>query len=96
MRPDPANGNAAPPLSDAFSLSLMALGWILGDDRRARRLLDLTGLEPDDLRSRAGEPALLAAVIGFLEAHEPDLLACADALDVTPRDLIHAGRELRG
>ena len=33
----------------------------------------LTGLDSDELRARAGDPALLAAVLGFLAAHEPDL-----------------------
>lgn len=74
--------------SDALALS--ALGWILGDQKRADRLLALTGLSPADLRTRLSDPALLAAVLGFLEAHEPDLLACAEALGVDPARFIAA------
>lgn len=74
--------------SDALALS--ALGWILGDQKRADRLLALTGLSPADLRTRLSDPALLAAVLGFLEAHEPDLLACAEALGVDTARLIAA------
>lgn len=57
-------------------------------------MLALTGLTPDDLRARAGEPALLGAVIGFLEAHEPDLIACADALGAKPASLVAAREAL--
>jgi len=76
------------------TLALAALGWIVGDATRAQRLLALTGLAPGELRARAGEPALLAATIAFLEGHEPDLIACAEALDVTPAALVDARRAL--
>jgi hypothetical protein len=72
------------------ALALQALVWTLGEPARASRLLDLTGLDPAGLRARAGEPVLLAATLGFLEAHEPDLVACAEALDVRPADLVAA------
>ncbi|HEV2078417.1 MAG TPA: DUF3572 family protein [Allosphingosinicella sp.] len=78
----------------AEALALAALGWTLQDSGRADRLLALTGLTPDQLRSRLGEPSLLAEVLRFLEAHEPDLLACADALGVAPAELVEARREL--
>ena len=81
---------------DAESHALSALAWILADEARARRLLDLTGLTPDDLRRRIGERAVLAAVLGFLAAHEPDLIACADALQVKPAALVAAADALGG
>lgn len=74
--------------------ALAALGWVLGDDNRAQRLLALTGLTPDDLRLRVSSPEVLSAVLGFLEAHEPDLIACADATGIAPADLIAARRNL--
>ncbi len=79
---------------DATVLALQALGWTLGDEARAERLLALTGLDATELRARASEPAVLAAVIGFLGNHEPDLVACAAALDVTPAALIAAGEAM--
>ncbi|HEX5184030.1 MAG TPA: DUF3572 domain-containing protein [Allosphingosinicella sp.] len=79
---------------DPETLALGALGWTLGDEQRAQRLLALTGLTADDLRDRLGEPSLQAALLGFLEAHEPDLLACAEALGVAPADLVAARRRL--
>lgn len=75
-------------------IALQALVWVLGETGRANRLLDLTGLDPATLRARAGEPALLAATLGFLESHEPDLIACADALDLFPAALVDARRQL--
>ena len=80
--------------NDAEALALRALGWVLAEDGRAGRLLSLTGLTPETLRSRIGEAALLAAVIRFLESHEPDLIACADALELPPAELVEARRML--
>jgi len=76
------------------ALALSALGWTVGDSARADRLLALTGLTPDDLRTRIDDPSLLAAVIRFLEAHEPDLIACADALGRRPEELVAARQGL--
>ena len=75
---------------DAEALALAALAATLPDERRARRFLDLTGLDADELRARAGERGLLAALLDFLEAHEPDLLAVAQAIGVKPENLVQA------
>ena len=84
--------NEAP--RDAEALALAALAATLNDERRALRFLELTGLSPDELRSRAGEPRLLAATLAFLEAHEPDLLQVAVAIGVKPEELVAARGEL--
>jgi hypothetical protein len=83
-----------PETNDAEAIALRALGWTLADDARASRLLALTGLTPETLRLRLGEPDLLAAVLRFLEAHEPDLVACADELALTPLRLVESRRIL--
>jgi len=75
---------------DPLAVALQALAVSLGDDSRASRLLALTGLTPDDLRPRADEPAVLVAVLRFLEDHEPDLVAVAAALDMKPQELVAA------
>jgi hypothetical protein len=80
--------------NDAEAVALAALGWTLSDDARADRLLSLTGLSPETLRSRLGDPELLAAVLRFLEAYEPDLLACAEHLQTTPLHLVESRRRL--
>ena len=88
MKIQETNGEAA------TFLALACLGWTLGDQARAERLLALTGLTPTDLRSRLDDPSLLAAVLRFLEAHEPDLVACAETLEVPAVALVEARREL--
>ena len=80
--------------ADASTLALSALGWALAEEGRAQRLLALTGLTPDDLRSRLTDSTLLAAVLSFLEAHEPDLLGCAEALGIKPERLVAARHSL--
>jgi hypothetical protein len=83
-----------PEPNDPLALALAALAATLGDTRRAQRFIDLTGIGTDELRARAGDPALLAALIRFLEAHEPDLLAVSEELGVSPELLVEARREL--
>ncbi len=86
--------NATP--MDAHLLGLLALAIAVSDERRAHRFLDLTGIGTDELRARAAEPELLAALIRFLEAYEPDLVSVAQAMDVKPETLVAARRELEG
>jgi Protein of unknown function (DUF3572) len=80
--------------NDPFILALEALIFVVSDDKMALRLLDMTGLTPDDLRVGAQDPAVLGAIIDFLESHEPDLIACANHLSVAPTVLIAARRKL--
>ena len=71
------------------------LAWLLSDERRAQRLLDLTGLTPEQLRARLETPELQLSVLEFLCAHEPDLLTAAEALGLEPA-AIAAARESLG
>ena len=80
--------------NDAEALALSALATTLTDERRAQRFLDLSGIDTDELRRRAAEPALLAALIRFLEAHEPDLIDVAETIGVSPQELVGARQEL--
>ncbi len=75
-------------------LALAALAWTLRDEARAQRLLDTTGLTPEFLRDALEEPGTLSAILRFLEAYEPDLVAAADDLGVTPAALVAARQEL--
>ena len=82
------------PTNDAHALALRALAASLADQRLAERFLSLSGIDPPDLRRRADDPALLAALLRFLEAHEPDLVAIAEELGVKPAALVAARHEL--
>ena len=79
---------------DPQTIALQALAWTLEDDIRASRLLALTGLDAGSLRDALSDPATLDGVLGFLEAHQPDLVACADALGIKPEDLINVRERL--
>ena len=76
--------------NDPVVLALSALAETLRDERRAQRFLDLTGIGTEELKRRASEPMLLTALLRFLEAHEPDLLSVAEAVGVTPEELVRA------
>ena len=80
--------------TDAHALALTALAATLADERRARRFLDLTGIGTDELRRTADDTRLLSALIGFLEAHEPDLLSVSEQIGVKPETLVGARRRL--
>ena len=76
------------------ALGLSAIGWTLSDDARADRFLALTGLTPEGLRAALSERETLAAVLRFLEAHEPDLIGCAADLQIDPAEIPAARRRL--
>jgi hypothetical protein len=80
--------------NDPQALALTALAATLADERRARRFLDLTGIGTDELRLRVDDPVLLAALIAFLEAHEPDLVSVAQDIGVEPARLAAIRHEL--
>lgn len=80
--------------NDPCALALRALAASLADQRLAERFLSLSGIDPLDLRQQADDPALLAALLRFLEAHEPDLVAIAQELGVKPAALVAARHEL--
>ena len=80
--------------TDAYALALTALAATLADERRARRFLDLTGIGTEELRRTADDPRLLLALIAFLEAHEPDLVAVSEQIGVNPELLVGARRNL--
>jgi hypothetical protein len=82
--------------NDPVALALAALAATLRDEQRAQRFLDLTGIGTDELRAWVGDPALLAALLRFLEAHEPDLVSVSEELGVKPDVLVEARRDLEG
>ena len=80
--------------NDPTAIALRALAATLGEQRLAERFLSLSGIEPPELRQRAADPEVLVALLRFLEAHEPDLVAIAAELGVKPAALVAARREL--
>jgi hypothetical protein len=82
------------PPNDAHVLALNALAATLAHQRLADRFLSLSGLSAPDLKQRAGDPAFLAGFLRFLEGHEPDLMAIAEAIAVKPEQLVLAREAL--
>lgn len=85
-----SNQSAEDADNQAMVTALSALGWIVQEPARADRLLALTGLSPENLREGVGSPSILAALLQYLEAYEPDLIACAEALGIEPLALVRA------
>lgn len=81
-------------VTSASALALAALGWVLAEDKRAQRFLDLTGLTPELLREAIGDVSTHRAVLDFLAQYEPDLVGAAEALDIAPEKLVAAQRSL--
>ncbi len=87
--------NSEYPISEQDeTLALQMIGWIVADSARAERMLSLTGLDASGLRACLSDPAMLGALMDFVINHEPDLLACADALDIAPAALVAARERL--
>jgi ABC-type uncharacterized transport system YnjBCD substrate-binding protein len=85
-----------PSPSDPAVLALQALAHVAGDENMGPRFLALTGMDVAELRAKAGEPATLVALLDYLMANEPDLVATAEAIGVTPEQLASAARALGG
>jgi hypothetical protein len=68
----------------AETLALKGLAHVAADADSLARFLDLSGLGPEDLRARAGDPELLAAVMDFLLADDARLMAFCAAEGLTP------------
>lgn len=66
---------AAMTIEEAETIGARALLYFVSDEMRLSGLMSATGLTPDDLRSRADDAALLAALL--------EHLATADAMVVT-------------
>lgn len=81
-------------MPSAQTLALVAVEWLMNDSVRAQRYLDFTGLDAEALRNGLTDNSVLGSVLEFLTNHEPDLIMAAEALAVTPEELVSAYQEL--
>lgn len=82
--------------ADPAVLALQALAHVAGDEAMGPRFLALTGMDVAELRANADQPATLVALLDYLMANEPDLVATAEAIGVKPDQLAGAARALGG
>ena len=80
----------------AETLALKGLGHLAADGDSLLRFLRLSGLEIADLRDRASDPELLAAVVDFLLADDKLCESFLTAEQIQPQALHAARRALPG
>ena len=73
-------------------LGLEALSWLVGDSEALDKFLSASGVSGDELRDAAGSPELTVAILDFLLAHEPILLAFCDA-NAQDSQSVHRARQ---
>lgn len=86
----------APQDEEAESIAIAALGYIAADPVLLPRFLSLTGIEAGQIRAAARSRGFLAGVLDFICAHEPTLLAFAEATDTDPARIARARLRLPG
>lgn len=82
--------------STAETLAILAFSFLLADDTRRARFLDLTGVDPDDLRAAITQPEFQAAILDHVSADERILMAFAADADIDPGDVEAARTALGG
>ena len=80
----------------AETLALKALAWLAAMPDDIDRFLNISGVEANELRARAGEPEFLAAVMDFLLSDDKLLTGFCDAEGLDPKDIHSARRALPG
>jgi len=77
-------------------LALKVLAFLAGEDEALGRFLTLSGIHPQDLRERAADPLLLAAVLDFLLGDDELLTAFAQREGLDSKVVHQARRALPG
>ena len=77
-------------------VALKALTFLAQSPDELDRFVALAGIVPADLRARADEPELLAAVMDFLLADDKRLTAFCESLGLEPKAVHVARRALPG
>jgi hypothetical protein len=80
----------------AEALAVSALGFLASEPERLERFMALTGLAPDTLRSAAGEPGFLVAVLDHIVSDESLLLTFSANAGRPPEEALTARDLLAG
>jgi hypothetical protein len=79
---------------EAEQTAIAALAFVASDPELLPRFLALTGIEASAIRRAAAEPGFFAGVLDFVVAHEPTLVAFAEASGTKPEEIMLARRML--
>ena len=82
--------------ANAEALAMRALAYLAGEPEQLGRFLAATGIGPGDLRDRAADPDLLAAVLDHLLGDETLLLAFCESDGADPVETGRARVHLPG
>jgi hypothetical protein len=74
----------------AEEMAIAALGFIANDAEQLQRFVNLSGLDPGDLRRAAAEPGFLLGVLDYLVSDERLLLNFAADADIDPSGIERA------
>ncbi len=77
-------------------VALRALTYLVSEEDVLQRFMDLSGVDPADLRARADDSAMLAGVLDFFLGFEPQLLEMCEATDLPSEAPAQARRCLSG
>lgn len=77
--------------ASAETIALKALAFLAESPDSLDTFMAASGLTPEMLKARAGEPEFLGAVLDFLLAQEELLVAFCEAESLEPR-FVHAAR----
>jgi hypothetical protein len=79
---------------EAQEMAIAALTWLAEDAERLQRFLAVSGLGPQNLRSAAASPGFLVAILDYLAANEPLLIAFAAHRKCLPETVMQARMRL--
>lgn len=77
-------------------IALEALAWLAADDALLDVFLGASGASVDDLRQRAADPTLQAAVLAFITMDDAWVMAFCDSTDLAYDQPLRACHALPG
>jgi len=80
----------------AETLALKALAYLAQSDEEMERFVALSGVTPANLRARAGDPEILAAVLDFILTDDGRVAGFCESVEIGPTELQAARRALPG
>jgi uncharacterized protein DUF3572 len=79
----------------AETVAVQGLAFLAEEPARIQRFFMVTGLDPSEIRARAGTPELLSAVLEHLVGDESLLLVFAASREIAPESIGQARRALQ-